>query len=228
MVNILKWFRERKWKHLTIALAVIFSTFTANKALAEYSPKTVNAIKESRVYYEKIKGQKSWSQIEEETMVAKIVAIVHSLTTDVLTDLEKGNYKDALKEFESLRSFAEIADTLGVFEKVADDIIKVNAAIEKVLKEKETGAKKTKRGSLKSGRYIFKSKHFLLDLKIKNKDGQLLVTYQKTGIPLEEGEWETASAGKPESIKKYVLKNILKSKSSSAYMRVRTEGTIIK
>ena len=226
MVSIFKWFRERRWKHLAVALAFIFSTFTANKALAEYSPKTVNAVQESRVYYNQIKDQKSWSQIEEETMIEKIVAIVHSLATDVLTDLEKGNYKDALKEFESLRSFAEIADKLGVFEKVADDIIKVNATIEKVLKKKEISTKKTKLGFLKSGRYIFKSKHFLLDLKIKNKDGQLLVTYQKTGIPLEEGEWETASAGKPESIKKYVLKTILKSKSSSAYMRVRTEGSI--
>ena len=223
MFNLLRWFRERRWKHLLAGLAFLFATSTSGKVRAEYSPTTMKAVTESRAYYKKIKDHKSWSEIEEETMAKKIVAIVHSLTNDVLNDLKKGNYEDALEEFKTLQSFSKMADKLGVFEDVANDLIKVNAAIDQIIKKKEKGVKKNKIGSLPSGRYIFKSEHFFLDLRIKNKKGKLLVSYNKAGIPLKEGEWEEASKGKPEIIKKYVLKTILKSKSSSVYMRVRTE-----
>ena len=219
MFNLLRWFRERRWKHLLTGLAFVFATFTSGKVKAEYSPTTVNAVTESRAYFKQIKNHKSWSEIEEETMGEKIVVIIHSLADDVLSDLKKGNYTDALEEFKALHSFSKMASELGVFTEVANDLIKVNAAVDKITKKKEKGVKKNKIGSLPAGRYIFKSEHFFLDLRIKNKKGKLLVSYNKTGIPLKEGEWEIASKDKPEAIKKYVLKTILKSRSSSDYLR---------
>ena len=219
MFNLLRWFRERRWKHLLTGLAFVFATFTSGKVKAEYSPTTVKAVTESRAYFKQIKNHKSWSEIEQETMAKKIVAIIHSLADDVLSDLKKGNHKDALEEFKTLLSFSKMADKLGVFAEVANDLIKVNAAIDQITKKKEKGVKKSKIGSLPSGRYIFKSEHFFLDLRIESEKGKLLVSYNKTGIPLKEGEWEIASKGKPEAIKKYVLKTILKSKSSSDYLR---------
>ncbi len=216
MLNLFRWFRERRWKHLAVALSFVISGSVAGKVLAKTSPKTKEAQNVAFQIVERNEG-KNWTKIEEEALVKATINLIRNLRIDVIASLDAGNYEDASKEYRKMIELVEVIGDLGTKEDIQSiekDFAAVAAAIDQFTKKKKKG-KGTLKENLPEGTYIFQSKNFFLYLEVKETKKGKLVVREHGGFPLEEGEWEEASEGKPEAVKAYVLEKVLRVKDES-------------
>ena len=212
----MKWFREKRWKHLAVALAFVISGSVAGNVLAKTSPQTKAAQNAAFQIVERNEG-KTWTQIEEEALVEAVISLIHNIRNDVVASLSSGNYEDASKEYRKMIELLDIIGELGTkedVESIKKDYAAVAAAVDKFTKKKSKNKANLKE-NLPAGTYVFQSKNFFLYLEVKETEKGKLVVREHGGFPLEEGEWEKASEGKPEVVKAYVLEKVLKVKDAS-------------
>ncbi len=206
--------RKWRWKNATITLTLAFSLMASGKAVAKISPRTRAVEVEIQQISRKIEKNQLLTEQEEREFPDKIVKLIKLLTVDIIADLKAGNLEDAAKEYRKMITALEALTFVGKkshVHKVNKSFAAVEAEIKALLKDKDKDEKHTL-SQLPSGEWIFVSKNFLLYIKVIVKEGKEVVLFERGGFPLEKGEWQKASKGKPEELKDYVIKEILKVK----------------
>jgi len=211
-IGLVKWIKSRRLRTAVVAFAAFVVSWKANPAWAEMSTRTKSYIDAARRTYTGMKANDDWSYDSADKLKSQAHKAVLALADDILRDLKAGKNKEAYAGYKKLRELTRLLDALGGFDgEVVEKYELILAAIKAIKKKKDKSVDSVgNKTGIPAGAYVYKGKNFLMKVRVKLVEGGLLVEFKRVGLPLEEGEWAAASAGKPDALNKYLRAKLKK------------------
>jgi hypothetical protein len=208
------WLEKRRWRKMLTGFALFVTLFRAGNASADWSQKTKASFETLNKYHLVFKEKKEISLEDKKQYGDLTIAFIKNLSQDILNDLRKGNYADALREYKQFQSMAQFLETIDRFDEIAPLYEELTAQVQLVLKKIQKKTDKTQQvvpshQAVPPGKYYFNSKNFSLMIDIFYKDKALIYKANLRGFLIEDNEWETAAKGKPAEVIDLVEKTLL-------------------
>lgn len=211
-------------------LALIDKAFSAARESAEgWSKATQELFEQVHTYYLKTQRKFDWPVEESKQWYSShLPSFVNSLTEELIRHFEAGNFPLAYQEHILFFLFAEALKRLGKKKDIAPAVKTVKKNIAPVFrklqkkKERKTVSLPLGIGRLPAGTYLFHSHKegatFYLKISIEVKEGLIVISYYRKGLPLAKGQWEEASAGNHPAVIGYVDKEIIQKAYQQPYL----------
>ena len=144
----------------------------------------------------------------------KARAIAKSLAENVLAKLRAGKINEAYCDYQQLGTMTKILSMLGAFDhEIKSDYESIIATLQAIKRRKEKFREMLgPRAKIPAGTYLYQSKNLRMKIVVKRTENDFFITINRKGYPIEEGEWELVSQGKPKALNDYVLKYVFKGK----------------
>lgn len=167
------------------------------------SNRTDEARKELSTYYNQLKQKESWTDDDALELAKRAAFYGKLLREDIILHLKTGEYDAARIKFKKFESVFNIVDSLKYSKFMLDDYLKITAAFKSAAARLETNSSR-----MPPGTYGGKSENFSWKLVAVETGDGVLVTLDRKGVPMKEGEFEKATAGAPKQVVDFVRKSL--------------------
>lgn len=213
-MGLKNWLDTRRWRKALTGFALLVTILKPGSANADWSQKTKVSFETLNKYHLVFKEKKEISSEDKKRYGDLTVAFVKNLSQDILGDLRKGNYADAIKEYKQFQNMANFLETIERFDEIAPLYEDLSAQVELILKKVKKRTEKSTEAvpstqNIPSGKYLFVSKNFSLTLQLKYNNNILIMNGLMKGILMDENEWQIAAKGKPAEVIDLVEKRFL-------------------
>lgn len=194
----------------------------AREVKASYSSATVDRLARAKAQFEVYKEKESPNSKDMKEFGASISDLIRSIAKDLLADIKDRKWRDILEEYETMRHFVELAESLGDFSST-DVQLKVNEALTAAVKEAQAEEERQmKLDKMKKeapeGVYVYSGDGFTGSCEIRygdaksNLDRRILFEW-KGRVPTRE-EWVKSKEGKPDACNQIVEARLFTSRMS--------------